>query len=408
MAELIANRENRIKVLKELITDLHRGKRVEEVKRRFEEQMKDVSPEEISAMEQALIQDGTPVEEVQRLCDVHAAVFRDALEKRTEPSAVPGHPVHTFIRENQAILELIDNEILPGMAKLKDATRAQEEQAALDLLARVNLLFDVDKHYERKEELLFPYLEKYGLSGPTQVMWGVDDEIRAGLKELKALLVAYDPSRKDELLRKVEGLTQQVKDMVFKEERILLPMAAQHLTEDEWHKIYLAQDEIGYCLVEPTAKWVPERVSLQGQGPAAAEGQGAPGMVKFATGVLSPRQIELILNHLPVDVTFVDQDDVVRYFSNARERIFARPRTILGRKVQNCHPPASVRVVESILKSFKEGTRDVAEFWIDIKGKFVYIRYFAVREENGEYVGTLEVTQEVSGIKALQGEKRLL
>lgn len=407
MTELIDNREYRIKVLKELVMDLHKGKSVEEVKQRFNELMRDVTPQEISAMEQALIQEGLPVSEVQRLCDVHAAVFKEALEERPEPHTTPGHPLHTFIRENRAIEELIDTEIVPRVSELRSATGESENEKAVELLEKVNLLFDVEKHYKRKEELLFPYLEKYDIYGPAKVMWGVDDEIRESLRELKRLLSPYSGAHKEEILAKVEKLIEKVREMIFKEERILLPMAEEHLTEDEWREIHRAEDEIGFCLVEPEVQWKPRRVSLEKAGETIAD-EEARGLVKFGTGALTPKEIQLLLNHLPVDITFVDKDDVVRYFSNTRDRVFTRPRTIIGRKVQNCHPPASVHIVERILSNFREGKTDVEEFWISLGGKLVYIRYFAVRDEKQNYVGTMEVTQEISRIKALQGEKRLL
>ncbi|MFO7152124.1 MAG: DUF438 domain-containing protein [Bacillota bacterium] len=407
MSELIQNREYRIKALKELIMDLHRGKTVDEVKHRFREIIKDVSAEEVSAMEQALIQEGMPVEEVQRLCDVHASIFKEALEQKPKPSAVPGHPLHTFFRENRALEELIEKEINPLLEELKNSTSDTEKDTALRLLEKVNLLFDVEKHYKRKEELLFPYLEKYGIYGPSKVMWGVDDEIREDLRQLREMLYNYSSEDKVQILEKTRELSDKVKEMIFKEEKILFPTAEQKLTEDEWYQIYRSEDEIGYCLVEPEAEWKPARADLENTVEAIAD-DTTKGFIKFPTGVLTPKEIELIFNHLPVDITFVDKDDTVRYFSAAKDRIFTRPRTVIGRKVQNCHPPASYPVVEKILKNFKEGKKDSEEFWINMKGKLIYIRYLAVRDEEGKYVGTLEVTQEISGIKELQGEKRLL
>lgn len=407
MSELIQNREYRMKALKELIMDLHRGKSVDEVKQRFREIIKDVSAEEVSAMEQALIQEGMPVEEVQRLCDVHAAIFKEALEQKPEPKATTGHPLNTFFKENRAIEELLEKEIVPLVEELKNSGPDGERNIILKLLEKVNLLFDVEKHYKRKEELLFPYLEKYGIYGPSKVMWGVDDEIRAALRQLRETLSSYNSEIKSQVVDKTMELVNKIKEMIFKEEKILFPTAEQKLTEDEWYQIYKSEDEIGYCLVEPEAEWKPARVDLEKAGEAIAD-DTTRGFIKFPTGMLTPKEIELIFNHLPVDITFVDKDDTVRYFSATKDRIFTRPKTVIGRKVQNCHPPASYPVVEKILKNFKEGKKDVEEFWINLKGKLIYIRYFAVRDEEGNYMGTLEVTQEIGRIKELQGEKRLL
>ncbi len=407
MSEIIQNREYRIKVLKELIMDLHKGKPFDEVKQRFKEIVKDVSAEEISAMEQALIQEGMPVEEVQRLCDVHAAVFKEALQQKQEPRTIPGHPLHTFFKENRAIEQLIEKELIPLLEELRNSYADTEKNIVLKLMEKVNLLFDVEKHYKRKEELLFPYLEKYGVYGPSKVMWGVDNEIREDLRKFKTMLYDYNSEIKDQVLQKAMEVFNKIKEMIFKEEKILFPLAEQKLTEDEWYQIYKSEDEIGYCLVEPEAEWKPAGIDLEKIEKVSA-GDSTQGFIKFPTGMLTPKEIELIFNHLPVDITFVDKDDTVRYFSATKNRIFTRPRTVIGRKVQNCHPPASYPVVEKILRNFKEGKKDIEEFWINFKGKLIYIRYFAVRDEKGNYMGTIEVTQEIDRIRELQGEKRLL
>lgn len=198
--------------------------------------------------------------------------------------------------------------------------------------------------------------------------------------------------------------------MIFKEENILLPMALDKLTEDEWVKIARESDEIGFCLTAPEQEWIPERAA-EPDGTVLEETEGATpqgGFIRFETGLLSLHQLETVLNHLPVDLTFIDENDVVRYFSHGKERIFARTKAVIGRTVQNCHPPQSVHVVEKLLEDFKAGRKDAEDFWINIKDKFIYIRYFAVRDESGQYMGTLEFTQNIAPIRALEGQKRIL
>jgi DUF438 domain-containing protein len=410
MAHEDERKRARVAQLREVIMDLHAGKTVDEVRAKFKEVIKGVTAQEISAMEQALMDEGMPVEEVQRLCDVHASVFSEALESQADPRQMPGHPLRLFVEENRAFEKLIDGEIRQAL----DAFRAGADNA-MELVGHVNLLFDVDKHYKRKEEVLFPFLEKHGVYGPTKVMWGVDDEIRAALKDARARLMTAGGSEQDRSAAAdaLQKATEKVKEMIFKEEKILLPMADEHLTDDEWRQVALASPEIGYSLIEPddAEAWI-RGYAGQATGATGATdatgGTGAPAAIHLPTGVFSPEQLELMLNTLPVDITFVDENDAVRYFSASRERIFTRPRTIIGRKVHNCHPPASVHVVEGIIDSFRRGERDVAEFWIHMGPKFVYIRYFAVRDGAGNYRGTLEVSQEISGIKALEGERRLL
>jgi DUF438 domain-containing protein len=406
VSELINNREYRQKVLKEIILELHQGRSVLEVKGKFDKIAVGMDPAELSLIEQGLINEGLPVEEVQRLCDVHAAVFREALEKNPELTVVPGHPAAIFIAENQALQELMDQEIKPIISNLKQASDQTEKALVLQLTEKLSLLWDVDKHYRRKEDLIFPFLEKYEITGPPKVMWGVDDKIRNLLKETKGLAVAYQPSIKEALIAKTEETLVQIEEMIFKEEKIFLPMAMETLSEDEWYRALLDSDEIGYCLVEPQCGWKPYREDLKEESINLLN-ENTSGQVKFETGFLSPQEIELIYRHLPVDITFVDKNGVVKFFSTPKDRIFPRTRTIIGRKVENCHPPASADVVEKIVEDFKNGKKDNEDFWIKMGDKFVYIRYFAVRDRDGNFSGVLEVTQDIKPIQAITGEKRI-
>lgn len=407
MSELINNREYRQKALKEIILELHQGKTVQEVKKKFDEIAIGMDPAELSLIEQGLINEGLPVEEVQRLCDVHAAVFRDALEKNPQLTADAGHPVEIFMAENKALQKLMDQEVKPILWELEQASDASEKSAALQLTGKLNLLWDVDKHYRRKEDLIFPFLEKYEITGPPKVMWGVDDKIRGLLKEAKKMAAAYQPSQKQQLIDKMEELLAQIDEMIFKEEKIFLPMALETLSEDEWYQVLLDSDEIGYCLVEPKESWKPSRENLN-QDTGKLFANYVAGNVKFDTGVLSPEEIDLIFRHLPVDITFVDKNGVVKFFSATKDRIFPRTRTIIGRKVENCHPPASAHVVEKIVEEFKNGKKDQEDFWIKMGDKYVYIRYFAIRDKDGDFSGVLEITQDIKPIQEIAGEKRIM
>ncbi len=408
MSEIINNREqkeinhlDRQVMLKEIIKELHQGKSVDEVKSRFEEAVGNITVAEISKMEQSLMEEeGIPVEEVQRLCSVHTAIFKGSIEdihRSHKPEDEPGHPVHTFKLENKEIDLLVNFKLQLHVERFE---KEDHQENIYKILEDLNLLLDIDKHYSRKENLLFPYLEKYGIYGPTQVMWGIDDHIRKGIKLAKEYLLNYKGDKKA-VMNELTFVIREVSEMIFKEENILFPMALQTLTEDEWLKISHESDEIGYCLTGPAGVWKPERSPIK-------EEYVSEGFIHFDTGILSIKQLELILNHLPVDLTFIDRDDVVRYFSHGKERIFARTKAVIGRTVHNCHPPKSVHVVEKLLQDFKSGVKDQEDFWIKLKEKTVYIRYFAVRNENGEYMGTLEFTQNIGPIQALEGEKRIL
>jgi DUF438 domain-containing protein len=408
MSEIINNREQqslsnteRQEILKKIIKDLHNGKSVDEVKAQFEDAVGSITVQEISQLEQALMEEeGIPVSEVQRLCSVHASIFKGSIEeihRSDKAEDQPGHPIHTFKLENKEVDMLVNFKLQLHFERFQ---KEDSEDNVFKLVDDLNLLLDIDKHYSRKENLLFPYLEKYGIYGPTQVMWGIDDHIRDAIKDVKQKLMNYN-GEKQFIIDILTFVIREVSEMIFKEENILFPMALSTLTEDEWIKIAHESDEIGFCLTSPAGVWKPERKAVQGE--AISDG-----FIKMETGILSLKQLELMLNHLPVDITFIDKDDVVRYFSHGKERIFARTKAVIGRTVQNCHPPRSVHTVEELLADFKAGRKEVEDFWIKFKDQYIYIRYFAVRDEQGEYIGTLEFTQNISPIQAIEGEKRIL
>ncbi|WLR54476.1 DUF438 domain-containing protein [Mesobacillus subterraneus] len=408
MSEMINNRElkamdpaKRKATLKQLFKDLHDGKNANEVKAHFDAFIGKITIDEIASLEHVeLLEGDISVTEMQRIYAAHSELFKGAIEDNNSvygPENQPGHPVHTFEMENREIEKLLQSRLRVHLEQF--AIEDSAENINL-LLEDCNLLYDIDKHYSRKENLIFPYLEKYGIYGPTTNMWRIDDFIRDGIKLAKKKLSNYD-GNKICVIEEVQFVLREVSEMVYREENILFPMALQNFTEDEWVKIAHESDEIGYCLTSPTEEWKPARKHLDAE--AISEGY-----IKMETGILSLKQLELLLNHLPVDITFIDQDDVVRYFSHGKERIFARTKAVIGRTVQNCHPPRSVHVVEDLLRDFKAGKKDTEDFWIKVGDKFVYIRYFAVRDEDNQYIGTLEFTQNINPIQAIDGEKRIL
>jgi DUF438 domain-containing protein len=249
-------------------------------------------------------------------------------------------------------------------------------------------------------------MEKYNITAPPKVMWGVDDEIRAAIKEVKAMLQSY-AGNKEQIITKADEAANRVIEMIFKEENILFPMVMETLSEDEWLIIESESDEIGYCLVGPQGKWKPVRTNIEDK-QKEERNSASDGYLKFDTGMLTAKEIALMFNNLPIDITFVDKEGLVKYFSQGKERVFPRTKAIIGRQVHNCHPPASVHIVEKLVEDFKSGVKDSEDFWIKMGDLFVYIRYFAIRDEHGEYAGTMEVTQNIKPIQEITGEKRLV
>lgn len=390
MSEFINNREYRQNTIKSILKQLHEGKSVEDVREQFSKAFDGVSAEEISQAEQALIQEGMPVEEIQGLCDVHAEVFKGSIEEihqENDLSEIPGHPANTLKLENRALEELLKG--------IRESLEKSDVKAVSNDLER--LYTGLDIHYKKKENLFFPYMEQYGITAPPKVMWGVDDEIRELLKGL----------RTDPVNQKADEVFQKIEDMIFKEENILLPILLENLTLDEWKKIVEDNGEFGYCLIDNVSTWAPE----PSQNIQAAQSEGTEdigGVIKLPSGSFSIEELTQVLNTLPIDITFVGKDDTVRYFSQSNERVFPRTLSIIGRQVSNCHPPASVHIVEKLVEDFKNGVKESEDFWIPMGDKFILIRYFAVRDVQGEYLGVLEVTQNIAPIQKITGEKRLI
>jgi len=391
--------------LKAIISDLHAGRTVDEVKPRFETLIEDVEASEIAAMEQALMDEGLPETEVKRLCDVHVQVFADALEDHEPVRAPAGHPLDTFQRENQALLQITKS--LRAVAERIGTPPIADEWRRLKpaLAASVERLLEIDRHYLRKENQLFPFLERHGVEGPSKVMWALHDDIRTVLKELRAALA--DDAAAAAVHAASEAATM-AEDMVTKEEKILYPMAVDTLSDDEWREIRRGEDEIGYALIGDVPAWpagADEAAEAVAAGAPAAPASAAA--LPLHTGELSLEQLALLFDRLPIDVSLVDEHDEVRFYSEG-ERVFPRSPGVIGRKVQNCHPPASVHKVQQIIDAFRAGEQDVAEFWITLDGRFLHIRYFALRDARGAYRGVLETVQDATGIRALEGQRRLL
>ncbi len=412
MSEFINNYSLRKEKLKEALRQIHEGRPYQEVKVVFREILSNATAGEIAEIEQALIAEGLPVEDIQYLCDVHVAMFRESLDQQELPEMTPGHPVYTFRAENElAALALNDTRL--AVERYKAQSDAESRQKLLDSARKLKLY---DNHYLRKENLLFPYLEKYGFSGPSNVMWGIHDDIRKGWKQMITTLESLRPDSR-ELAQELEKLftpaENAIREMFYKEEHILLPNALERLTDADWRAIYDQEDEFGFSFAIRGSDWPanneqkpaeedtikpntqPERIETMSDFP-------------LTNGDLTIKQMDMMLKNLPVDITFVDENDTVRYYSETPGRIFKRTAAIIGRKVQNCHPPASVDKVVKIVEDFRAGKRDAAEFWIQLNDKFIHIRYFAMRDAAGAYKGTLEVSQDLTEIRKLEGEKRLL
>lgn len=395
MSEMINNRQEQ---LKKLIKQIHNGLSLEKAKVQFKEEFGTVTTEKITSMEHSLIEEGMPLEEVQGLCDVHAAVFEGSISdihKAKDITDIPGHPSAVLREENKRIQQLLDEEIKPYINQL-------DKTSLLMLTIGFERLSEIGNHYSRKENLLFPGLEKRGVTSIPKVMWGVDNQIRSSIKEIISTL-RQDGFNHKELTYLVKVTITKIEDMIMKEDNILLPLLSDTLSLYDWILADEGSDEIGYFLEAPKVRW-----NNVDKDPIIKEEQENLDKIGFDAGFLSQIEVNAILNTVPFDMTFIDAEGHVKYFTQGKERIFDRPKTIIGRHVNMCHPPQSVHVVDEIVNSFKSNKKDHEDFWIDFNKMFVHIRYYAVRDENGTYLGTLEVTQDIKPIRDLTGEKRLV
>jgi hypothetical protein len=405
MSEYINNVSRRKEVIKNVLKQLHDGRSLEDVKAEFGALVREASSAEIAEVEQMLIEEGTSPEAIQLLCDVHVAVFQEALDRESAPDAQVGHPVFIFRQENQALLDL-----LARIRMTFEGLEADPQPQSVEgLREQLETLAIFERHYRRKENLLFPYLERYGFTGPSTVMWGIHDQIRAQIKALRAKAEEL-PASLGEAHPAFKQLAEEMESMVYKEEKILFPAAIERLKAVEWLAISEQESGIGHFMVDkpilsaqPATFSTAQSIPVQAAAPPIAEGE-----LQLKVGVLTLEQVNLMLSSLPLDVTFVDEHDTVRFFSQSRERIFDREPAIIGRKVQNCHPPQSLDRVQRILDDFRAGRSDDADFWIQMGGRFIFIRYAALRDSSGAYRGTLEATQDLTELRKLEGERRLL
>lgn len=406
MSELINNSTERKKQLKELILKLHHGGSQEDVREELLSSLSQIPYGEVVEVEQELISEGLPEEEILKLCDAHSAVLKGHVDLSGFKYIPPGHPVDVFINENKE-LKKVTQQITEILKIIEEKPENEIQSSILELRTQYNALLDVDKHYQRKEYLLFPYLENQGITGPPKVMWGKHDEIRDLIKGSIEILKTENISR-EELLASAEIIlnpaSKGVYEMTIKEEEILLPMSKDKLTEADWYEIHKQSLEIGYCLYDPQEDWKPDWATEE----SINETQKSGSQIQLPSGSFSTEELLSILNTLPIDMTFVDKNDKVKYFSQGSERVFQRNRAILNRDVRNCHPPASAHIVDKIIDDFKTGKATRAPFWINMGGKMIHIEYFAMRSEKGEYLGTLEVSHNVNVYRELEGEQRIL
>lgn len=438
--------DERIEVLKDILLELHHGASAESVQERFNQHFKGVSAIEISMMEHELMNADTGItfEDVMGLCNVHANLFKGAIADVDVPDAEQeGHPVKVFKDENLALRAAI----MRIRRIIENYTKPENEDFRQEILKGLKHQFDLlgqfHHHYTRKEKLFFPIMERYGHDSPPKVMWGVDDDIRDLFKDAKATLAKLPDGSIEELSQKFEAFAKEFEEMIFKEEAILLMILLESFTQDDWLQIASESDAYGYAILKPTEKWIPHRESFDNEADAdTSDNQLADALNQvqdanspegtntkvintpegqftitfkpkekeaaadrttqqpFGNGYLSVEQANLILNHLPLEITFVNKDDIFQYYNDsvpAAEMVFKRTPSQVGRNVELCHPPKVLDKVRKVFELLRSGQRDKVNMWFQSEhlGKFVYVTYAAVRDQAGDFQGVLEYVQDI-------------
>ena len=440
--------DERIHVLRDILLDLHHGASPESVQERFDATFSGVSAIEISLMEHELMNSdaGITFEDVMELCDVHANLFKNAVQGvEVADTDHPGHPVQIFKQENLALRAAMMRvrRLLDNYETTEDPEMIQEIQKGL--LRQLGLVGQFDRHYRRKEELMFPIMERYGHDSPPKVMWGVDDQIRDLFAKTLDVAKALPDSAISEVKKRFEAFAQEFEAMIFKEESILLMILLEAFSQDDWLSIAEESDAYGYAIIIPSEKWVPKRVDFKEEGAIETEGsdealpssngseqrqviETPEGQLTitfrpkkkaesfdrqqpqaFGHGFLSVEQADLILNHLPMEITFVNKDDIFQYYNDAapfEEMIFKRTPSQVGRNVELCHPPKYLEKVKAIMQGLREGKKDKYEMWFksESRGKFVHVTYAAVRDEAGDFQGVLEYVQDIQPYREIDSE----
>lgn len=432
--------DERIHILKDILLDLHKGASPESVQERFNQTFAGVSAIEISLMEHELMNSdsGVTFEDVMALCDVHANLFKQAVQNVEVPDADrAGHPVRIFKDENLALRAALlrVRRLIEHYHDTSDEAIHVELEKGLQ--RQLALLGEFDLHYRRKEELFFPLMEKYGHDAPPKVMWGVDDQIRDLFAGVKQASLRISEEGIKPLQEQFEAFATEFESMIFKEESILLMLLLECFTQDDWLKIAAESDVFGYAIIRPNEKWQPERqpfiqteesvkhdrskdvlhsssvfhqtvelpdgdltITFTPKNPSTKETQ------PFGNGYLSVEQANLILNHLPMEITFVNKEDIFQYYNDAvppEEMIFKRTPSQIGRHVDLCHPPKLLPKVRAILTALREGKRDSFEMWFksESRGQFVHVTYKAVRDRDGIFQGVLEYVQDIAPYRAI-------
>ncbi|WP_321307413.1 PAS domain-containing protein [Marinifilum fragile] len=412
MSEFINNNAARIDSLFQFCLDLINGKNGKELISIHQEAIDHLCPNDIIQVVHRLVEEDLSMEDLKIGINKSLNVFHNVILNHEKPELEPNHFLGILMRENRELEKRL-GEIKPLVKSFNKAqTEEQLKNDLQEIRVRIEDFAEFEMHYSRKENIFFPYFEnQYPEYKCLGVMWSIHDDIRRIRKELLQVLGADLPDLN--LINKLIGdLFFLMYTIIFREEYLLFPVALNAVSFDLWDEMNQQSVELGFSFID-TPVFSQEQKSKESklfalEGEELDARQLGNTLLNFDTGLMTLGQAMMLLNHLPVDITMIDENDRVRFFSNPKDRFFTRSKAIIGRTVQNCHPPESVHVVDELLKAFKSGAKDSEPFWIQMQGRFILIQYFALRDEEGNYKGCIEVSQDLTDLKKLEGEKRLM
>ena len=389
----------RVETLKSYIKRVDDGESLESVQQDFKDNFANIPAKEMIKAEQAMRTEGVPFEQIKLLCDIHSVLFSDMTEEERLARFKEEMEAHKQIEDDKKIDEIIENvsaEVSEKTIKYKNTTGhplnvlTLENEAIRKLIFSIKEDFSVEKitdlltitkHYEQKDELMYPLLkDKYNYPGPSDVMWTVEDEIVDSLKKIAK------GNEED-----IESTLSRAEDMIFKEENILFPLCTENFSKEEWIQIAKDMRLYGPCLIKYIPEW-DEKINVNNTTSVTDE------IVQLPGGSISLKQLRAMLNILPMEITLIDENDINRFFDEKDEKLFTRPHMALNRNMYSCHPPKVEKIVKGLLKDFKSGEKNSVHLISMKSGKKVLINYYALRDENGEYLGTMEAVLTLDSI----------
>jgi DUF438 domain-containing protein len=418
----------KVELVKELLKAVHRGESVDELKKRYSGVLSQISPIEIPLIEQQLVKEGISIDDILKLCDLHVELFREFLKSRELRDVPKGHPVDLFMKENEWVLKQAEALALYASA-LASAADEGSRKGYFEAVKRVLVeLRKIRLHYRKIQMLVFPYLERRGIVAVPRVLWGREDQVIVKIRQLLEIMSrveAVDEASAKLVAEKALEIAREASELVFRENKILYPAVYALFSEGEWVAIAEIASEMGWLVDVGEVEWRPSAKPVL---PYEIDGRTSPqqiealpqefrsmalakgvepdnysikreGDVELSTGFLTPKEINAIFEALPLEVTYADRNDRVRFFSESRlGRGFARTKTILGRRIEYCHPPRLERLVRQTVDELKQGKAPYREFWTKLGDSIIRVLIVPVKGANGEYLGTIEIVEDMTEI----------